>query len=85
MMRGALNMYGIGPAAQVVFSPVLAMAETKTVDQLDRLRGAAMFNHWLFEHADLPAEQKREIAAAKLEEWGGNVESAAQSVVGAVK
>lgn len=79
-MRGALKMYGIGPVAQVLFAPVLAMAETKMVDQLDRLRDAALFNHWLFEHADLPVEKKREIASAWLERWGGSVEEAALSV-----
>ncbi len=84
-MRSALKLYGIGPVAQVVFAPVLAIAEGKAVDRLDRLREVALFNHWLFEHADLPIERKREIARTKLEEWGGSVEAAAVSIVGAAR
>ena len=82
MMQGALELYGIGPVAQVMFAPIMAMAETKAVDRLDRLRDAALFNHWLFKHADLPIERKQEIAAAKLESWGEGAEAAAASIVG---
>ncbi len=83
MMRDALKMYGIGPVAQMVFAPVLAMVEAKTVDRLDRLREAALFEHWLFEHADVAPEQKYAIASERRERWGGSVEAAAASVASA--
>lgn len=79
-MQAALNQYGIGPVAQVIFAPVLVVAEAETVDGLDRLRDAALFNYWLFEYADLPLERKREIASAELERWGGTIEAAAAEV-----
>ena len=78
-------MYAIGPVAQVLFAPVLVMAEAKMVERVDCLRDAALFNHWLFEHADLPIEKKREIASAWLERWGSSVEAAALSVADAAK
>ena len=82
MMQGTLTLFGIGPAAQVLFAPVLIIGESKTVDQLDGLRRMAIFNHWLFEFADLPIEQKRAIARARAEELSGQAAAAAAAIAG---
>ena len=83
--EGVLKLYGIGPVAQAVFAPALAITESKAVDRLDRLRALALFKYWLFEHAELSIEQKRGIAAARIEDWGGSVEVVAASAAGLAK
>lgn len=80
MTRDALSCYGIGPAAQFLMAPVIAMAEAKTVNQMSVFREAALYNYWLFEHADLPWTEKQEIASAYLERWAGVAEGEASLV-----
>ncbi|MFQ5492140.1 MAG: hypothetical protein ACE5GE_15600 [Phycisphaerae bacterium] len=85
VMKDALKQYGIGPVAQLFFAPILVLVETQTVDKVARLRDAALFNHWLFQHDDLAWAEKRKIASAYLERWGHAVEADAAVVAAAAR
>lgn len=85
VVKDALKQFGIGPVAQVLFAPILAMAEARMVDHVARLRDAALFNYWLFEHADLAWAEKRKIASDYLERLGVAVESDAAEVAAAAR
>lgn len=80
LVHDALKMYGIGPVAQVLLAPVVALAKSKVVRQMSALREAALYNYWLFENPDLTETEKRKLAAAYLERWVGDVEASAAGV-----
>ncbi len=51
----------------------------KQSDQVSSLREAALYNDWLFEHADLPWPEKK-IAEAYTQRWGQAAEAQAMLI-----
>lgn len=75
LVGSACKLYGIGPVARVLGAPLIAIVEAKTVGVLAKARDVALIEHWVFGHAGLSREKKREIAAAYRERLLGDLKA----------
>lgn len=85
LVDSACKQYGIGPVARVLGAPLIAIVEAKSVDVLAKSRDVALLEHWVFGHAGLSWEKKRELAAAYRERLLGELEAGVTSVERAVR
>lgn len=76
MLRSALERQGVGPVAQVVLAPVLALVELKTAELMSAAREVAVYELWAFTNPAWSADEKqRRVEAYRQARLGAAAET----------